>query len=61
LPFYGYAQFRICSHRKSKAVSPYEAKEVIAKGSEKEFDPIVVKAFLAAFGRGEMEVPEVML
>ena len=44
-----------------KAISPFEAKEVITKGSGKEFDPIVVKAFLSAFGRGEMEVPEVML
>ncbi|MCJ7685449.1 MAG: HD-GYP domain-containing protein [Desulfobacteraceae bacterium] len=44
-----------------KAISPFEAKEVIAKGSGKEFDPIVVKAFLSVFGRGEMEVPEVML
>lgn len=44
-----------------KAILPIEAKEVIAKGSGKEFDPKVVKAFLSAFGRGEMEVPEVML
>jgi len=44
-----------------KAISSFEAKEVIAKGSGKEFDPEVVKAFLSAFGRGKMEVPEVML
>ncbi len=44
-----------------KAISSFEAKEVIAKGSGKEFDPKVVKAFLSAFGRGKMEVPEVML
>ena len=44
-----------------KAMSPFEAKEVIAKGSGAEFDPIVVSSFLIAFRRGEMEVPEVLL
>lgn len=44
-----------------KAISPFEAKAIIAKGAGTEFDPRVVKAFLAAFGKGEMEVPEVVL
>jgi putative nucleotidyltransferase with HDIG domain len=44
-----------------KAMAPFEAKSVIAKGSGGEFDPKVVKAFLAAFAKGEMEVPEVVL
>jgi putative nucleotidyltransferase with HDIG domain len=44
-----------------KAMSPYEAKAVVAKGSGSEFDPRVVKAFLAAFAKGEMEIPEVVL
>jgi len=44
-----------------KAMSPFEAKAIIAKGSGKEFDPKVVKAFLAAFAKGEMEAPEVVL
>jgi putative nucleotidyltransferase with HDIG domain len=44
-----------------KAMSPFEAKAIIAKGSGSEFDPRVVKAFLAAFAKGEMEVPEVVL
>jgi putative nucleotidyltransferase with HDIG domain len=44
-----------------KAMSPFEAKAVIAKGSGSEFDPQVVKAFLAAFAKGEMEIPEVVL
>jgi putative nucleotidyltransferase with HDIG domain len=44
-----------------KAMSPYEAKAVIAKGSGSEFDPRVVKAFLAAFAKGELEIPEVVL
>jgi putative nucleotidyltransferase with HDIG domain len=44
-----------------KAMSPYEAKEIIAKGSGTDFDPKVVEAFLAAFRRAEMEVPEVLV
>ncbi len=44
-----------------KAMSPYEAKAIIAKGSGTEFDPKVVKAFLAAFKKGELEIPEVVL
>ena len=44
-----------------KAMSPFEAKAIIAKGSGSEFDPRVVKAFLAAFAKGEMEIPEVVL
>jgi putative nucleotidyltransferase with HDIG domain len=44
-----------------KAMSPFEAKAIIAKGSGTEFDPKVVKAFLAAFAKGEMEAPEVVL
>jgi putative nucleotidyltransferase with HDIG domain len=44
-----------------KAMSPFEAKAIIAKGAGTEFDPRVVKGFLAAFAKGEMEVPEVVL
>jgi putative nucleotidyltransferase with HDIG domain len=44
-----------------KAMSPFEAKAIIAKGAGAEFDPKVVKAFLAAFAKGEMEAPEVIL
>ncbi len=44
-----------------KAMSPFDAKEIIVKGSGKDFDPTVVKAFGAAFGKGELEVPEVVL
>lgn len=44
-----------------KAMSPFEAKDIIEKGSGKEFDPRVVKAFLKAFSRGEMEVPNVVV
>ena len=39
-----------------KAMSPYEVREILTKGSGTEFDPKVVDAFLSAFKRGEMEV-----
>ena len=44
-----------------KAMSPYDAKEVIQKGSGKDFDPKVVDAFVIAFRNGQMEVPEVIV
>jgi putative nucleotidyltransferase with HDIG domain len=44
-----------------KALSPFDAKDIIAKGAGTEFDPAVVEAFLRAFGKGEMEVPEIVL
>ena len=40
-----------------KAMSPFEAREMIVKGSGTDFDPDVVDAFLTIFSRGEMEVP----
>jgi len=39
-----------------KAMSPLDAKEVIAKGSGTDFDPTVVKAFLKAFQAGALEI-----
>jgi putative nucleotidyltransferase with HDIG domain len=39
-----------------KAMSPFEAKDVIVKGTSTDFDPHVVDAFLAAFQFGEMDV-----
>ncbi|MEE9138646.1 MAG: HD-GYP domain-containing protein [candidate division NC10 bacterium] len=44
-----------------KAMSPFDAKEVVTKESGTEFDPQVVDAFLAAFRKGEMEVSEVLV
>lgn len=44
-----------------KAMSPFEVKEIIAKGSGTEFDPKVVKAFIKAFSKGEMEVPHLII
>jgi HD-GYP domain-containing protein (c-di-GMP phosphodiesterase class II) len=40
-----------------KAMSPFEAKEIIAKGEGTQFDPRVVKAF----NKGEMEVPHLVI
>jgi putative nucleotidyltransferase with HDIG domain len=38
-----------------KAMSPFEAKDIILKGRETEFDPRVVDAFRVAFQFGEMD------
>jgi putative nucleotidyltransferase with HDIG domain len=39
-----------------KAMPPMEARDLIAKGAETDFDPQVVTAFLNAFRRGELEL-----
>ena len=44
-----------------KAMSPFEAKEIIVKGAATDFDPQVVDAFVDAFRRGELEVPAVVV
>jgi putative nucleotidyltransferase with HDIG domain len=44
-----------------KAMAPFEAKEVILKGSGTDFDPTVVAAFSEALRRGELEVPNVLV
>jgi putative nucleotidyltransferase with HDIG domain len=44
-----------------KAMSPFDAKEIIVKGSGTDFDPKVVNAFSQAFHKGEMEVPDVII
>jgi len=44
-----------------KAMSPFDAKEIIMKGAGSDFDPQVVEAFVAAFRKGQMEVPEVLV
>ena len=38
-----------------KAMSPFEAKDIIVKGSATDFDPQVVDAFLAAFQFGQLD------
>jgi putative nucleotidyltransferase with HDIG domain len=44
-----------------KAMSPFEARDIVAKGAGKDFDPSVVAAFEASFRKGLMEVPEVVV
>jgi putative nucleotidyltransferase with HDIG domain len=44
-----------------KAMSPFEARDIISKGAGTDFDPKCVAAFEAAFRAGRMEVPEVLV
>jgi putative nucleotidyltransferase with HDIG domain len=44
-----------------KGSAPFEAKEIIEKRSGIDFDPQVVKAFLAAFRKRNLEVPELVV
>jgi putative nucleotidyltransferase with HDIG domain len=44
-----------------KAMSTFEAKEIIVKGSGTDFDPQVVNAFVDAFRKGGLEVPAVVV
>jgi putative nucleotidyltransferase with HDIG domain len=44
-----------------KAMSTFDAKEIILKGSGKDFDPKVVEAFHVALLNGELEVPELVI
>jgi HD-GYP domain-containing protein (c-di-GMP phosphodiesterase class II) len=47
----------LTSHRPyRKAMSPFEARDVITDGENTEFDPRVVTAFRALFRRGELEI-----
>lgn len=39
-----------------KAMSPFEARDVILNGAETEFDPQVIDAFNTLFKRGELEI-----
>jgi putative nucleotidyltransferase with HDIG domain len=39
-----------------KAMSPFEARDVIANGADTEFDPKVISAFNTLFKRGELEI-----
>jgi putative nucleotidyltransferase with HDIG domain len=44
-----------------KAMSPFEVKKIIEQGSDNEFDPKVVQAFLGAFAKGKLEIPELLV
>lgn len=43
------------------AMSPFAARDVIAKDSAGQFDPRVTNAFLAAFEKGTLEVPNIVV
>jgi HD-GYP domain-containing protein (c-di-GMP phosphodiesterase class II) len=44
-----------------RAVSPFEAKQIIVSRARTNFDPVVVDAFVDAFEHGEMEIPEALV
>lgn len=44
-----------------QAMSPFDAKEIIVKGSGTEFDPAVVDAFVGLFRAGGLEIPPVVV
>ncbi len=44
-----------------KAMSPFEVKDIIVNGSNKDFDPDVVRAFVSAFDHRDLEIPNVIL
>jgi putative nucleotidyltransferase with HDIG domain len=44
-----------------KAMSSFEAKDIIVNGAGTEFDPAVVEAFQAAFRAGVLEVPNIVV
>jgi putative nucleotidyltransferase with HDIG domain len=44
-----------------KAMSPFDAKDILVKGSGTDFDPRVIGAFLEALRSGEMEVAAVQV
>ena len=44
-----------------RAMSPFEAKEIIVKGAGTEFDPRVVDSFAGIFSSGQLEVPELVV
>lgn len=43
-----------------RAVTPFEARQLIVSGAGASFDPTVVGAFVDAFEHGEMEIPEAL-
>jgi HD-GYP domain-containing protein (c-di-GMP phosphodiesterase class II) len=44
-----------------KALSPFDARDIILKGAGTDFDPAVVRAFESAFRKQRMEVSEVLV
>jgi putative nucleotidyltransferase with HDIG domain len=44
-----------------RAVTPFEARQIIVSSAGSNFDPAVVDAFVDAFEHGEMEIPEALV
>jgi len=44
-----------------KAITPFDARDILVKGAGKDWDPRVVDAFQSVFRTGRMEVPEVLV
>jgi putative nucleotidyltransferase with HDIG domain len=44
-----------------RAVTPFEARQIIVSSAGTNFDPVVVDAFVNAFEHGEMEIPEALV
>jgi putative nucleotidyltransferase with HDIG domain len=44
-----------------KGSTPYEAREILERGAGKEFDPTVVGAFVRAFRKQQMEIPDLVI
>lgn len=43
-----------------RAVTPFEARQIIVSGAGTSFDPAVIDAFVDAFEHGQMEIPEAL-
>ncbi|HWY20793.1 MAG TPA: HD-GYP domain-containing protein [Candidatus Acidoferrum sp.] len=44
-----------------RAVTPFEARQIIVSSAGSNFDPAVVDAFVTAFEHGEIEIPEALV
>lgn len=44
-----------------RAVTPFEARQIVVSSAGTNFDPAVVEAFVDAFEHGEMEIPEALV
>jgi putative nucleotidyltransferase with HDIG domain len=44
-----------------KGSTPYEAREILERGAGKEFDPDVVAAFVRAFRKQQMDIPDLVV
>ena len=44
-----------------RAVTPFEARQIVVSSAGANFDPAVVDAFVDAFEHGEMEIPEALV